>query len=58
MKEHVLDASALYRYLTNGDGADTVRDLFKQALATDMSVIMSVINWGEVFYTLVKHIGP
>jgi predicted nucleic acid-binding protein len=57
MREHVLDASALYRYLTSGDGADTVKDVFKQALATDTPVMMSVVNWGEVFYTLVKHIG-
>ncbi len=57
MREHVLDASALYRYLTSGDGADTLKDVFKNALATDTPVMMSVVNWGEVFYTLVKHIG-
>ena len=57
MRTHVLDASALYRYLTNGDGAEIVANVFKNAAATDASTMMSVVNWGEVYYTLVKHIG-
>jgi predicted nucleic acid-binding protein len=57
MRQHVLDANALFRYLTRGDGAQTVAGVFKQALATDTPVMMSVVNWGEVYYTLVKRIG-
>jgi len=57
MRIHVLDASALYRYLTNGDGAEIVANVFKAASATDVSPMMSVVNWSEVYYTLVKHIG-
>ena len=57
MRIHVLDASALYRYLSGGDGADIVASVLKEALATDTEVMMSVINWGEVYYTLVRRIG-
>ena len=58
MRQHVLDANALYRYLTDGDGANTVRDVFKRAAAGESPpVMMSLVNWGEVFYTLVRHIG-
>ncbi len=57
MRIHVLDASALYRYLSARDGADVVARVLKEAVATDTGVMMSVINWGEVYYTLVKHIG-
>lgn len=57
MRTHVLDASALYRYLTNGAGADIVARVFKEVSATSSSAIMSVVNWGEVYYTLVKHLG-
>ena len=57
MRVHVLDASALYRYLTNGNGAQTVADVFKEAAATRTLAMMSAVNWGEVHYTLVKHIG-
>ena len=57
MRTPVLDASALYRYLTNGAGAGTVAAVLKDASAVDSNAIMSVVNWGEVYYTLVKHIG-
>jgi predicted nucleic acid-binding protein len=57
MRIHVLDASALYRYLTNGEGEQVVTDVFTHASATSTQVMMSVVNWGEVYYSLVKPIG-
>jgi|SRR6202050_48763 len=57
MKVHVLDASALYRFLTGGPGSDTVGRLFKEARDTEQPLRMSVINWGEVYYSLAKATG-
>jgi predicted nucleic acid-binding protein len=57
MKMHVLDANALYRFLTGGPGADTVNRLFKQARDAGQPLRISVINWGEVYYTLAKAEG-
>jgi predicted nucleic acid-binding protein len=57
MKLHVLDANALYRYLTDGPGADVVRHLFKEARDAEQSLQMSVVNWGEVYYTVAKTQG-
>jgi uncharacterized protein len=57
MKVYVLDANALYRFLTGGPGADTVNRLFKQARDAEQPVLMSVINWGEVYYTIAKAEG-
>lgn len=57
MKTHVLDANALYRYLTNGDGAEQVEKLLEQAVAAGSVALMSVVNWGEVHYTLSRKIG-
>ena len=57
MRTHVLDASALFRYLTNGEGAAIIEDLLLRASATSAPILMSAVNWGEVFYTLVKRIG-
>lgn len=57
MRAHVLDASALFRYLTNGDGAQVVEELLLQSSATGTSMLMSAVNWGEVYYSLVKRIG-
>jgi len=57
MKVYVLDANALYRFLTGGPGADTVNRLFKEARDAEQPVLMSVINWGEVYYTIAKAEG-
>lgn len=57
MKVHVLDASALYRFLTGGPGADIVSRLFKEARDAEQPLRMSVINWGEVYYTIAKAEG-
>jgi predicted nucleic acid-binding protein len=52
MKAHVLDANALYRFLMNQPGADVVEDLLKRARDADGAVLLSVINWGEVYYNI------
>lgn len=57
MRTHVLDASALYRYLTNGAAEEIVARVLTDAAATGTPVLMSVVNWGEVYYTLAKQIG-
>jgi predicted nucleic acid-binding protein len=57
MKLHVLDANALYRFLSGGPGADTVKQLFKDARDTEKPLRMSVVNWGEVYYTIAKAEG-
>ena len=57
MRTHVLDASALYRFITKGDGSYIVDDLLKQAAVASTPVLMSAVNWGEVYYSLVKRTG-
>ncbi len=59
MKHYVLDANAVLRYLAVGDGqgGEKVRGLFEQAERNQAQLSMSVINMGEVFYILLKHIG-
>jgi predicted nucleic acid-binding protein len=57
MRIHVLDASALYRYLTNGAAEEIVARVLMDAAAAGNPVLMSVVNWGEVYYTLAKQIG-
>jgi predicted nucleic acid-binding protein len=57
MKKHVLDANALYRFLHCGPGFETVREIFKQAFHEQDKILISVINWGEVHYTMVRQMG-
>lgn len=57
MKVHVLDANALYRFLTGGPGSNIVNRLFKEARDAKQPLRISVVNWGEVFYTIAKAEG-
>jgi predicted nucleic acid-binding protein len=57
MKAHVLDANALYRFLMNQPGADIVEDVFKHARDSKTTLLISVINWGEVYYNIAKKRG-
>ena len=54
MKVHVLDANALYRFLTGGPGADMVGRLFREGRDAEQPLRMSVVNWGEVYYTIAR----
>ena len=57
MKTYVLDASALYRFLTGGPGAEVVTGLFRDGRDADEPLRMSVVNWGEVYYTIARSQG-
>jgi predicted nucleic acid-binding protein len=46
---YVLDASALLGFLTKGSGAERVRRLLKEARPAT-PLLVSAINWGELFY--------
>ena len=48
-KTYVLDANALLEFLVNGPGAERVERLIKGARPTT-PLLVSVVNWGEVFY--------
>jgi predicted nucleic acid-binding protein len=57
MKVHVLDANALLRFLMGGPGGDIVNRLFRQARDVRQPLKMSIINWGEVYYSIAKSEG-
>ncbi len=51
MKSAVLDASAVITFFGNRPGAEAVQDLIALAMAGKRRLLMSVLNWGEVFYS-------
>jgi len=59
VKEYVLDANAVLRYfgVSEGPGTNKVRAHFEQAERGQARLSMSVVNLGEVFYVLLKHVG-
>jgi predicted nucleic acid-binding protein len=57
LKDYVLDANAVLRYLMKGPGIEILDRIFAQAQRGDATVAMSVINRGEALYTLAKRVG-
>ena len=57
MKIYVLDANALILFLTKGDGAERVIALVKKAANGQARLLISLINWGEVLYSMAKSVG-
>ena len=53
----VLDASALLAYLEKESGYEKVREAFVKAAAADRRLLMSAVNWGEVYYILIREYG-
>jgi predicted nucleic acid-binding protein len=51
MKRVVLDASAVMTFFENRPGAAKVEALLQQAVAGKLHLFMSVVNWGEVYYS-------
>jgi predicted nucleic acid-binding protein len=49
-KTYVLDASAVLDFIEDGPGAERIERLFRQARSDNSRLLMSVLNWGEVFY--------
>ena len=49
MKTYVLDASALFAFLQKKPGAYKVNELLKQAMHRRAKVLMSAVNYGEVY---------
>jgi predicted nucleic acid-binding protein len=52
MKTYVLDASALMTFFENRPGADQVEELLAKAADAKRPLLMSVVNWGEVYYSI------
>jgi predicted nucleic acid-binding protein len=49
-RAYVLDASAALDFVEDGAGAARMEQLFRDARDTGTPALMSVANWGEVFY--------
>ena len=52
MKTYVLDASALMTFFEDRPGADKVEELLAKAAEAKRPLAMSVVNWGEVYYSV------
>lgn len=51
MKRIVLDASAVISFFEGRAGAEEIEELLAQSVAGKTELFMSVVNWGEVYYS-------
>jgi len=56
-KSYVLDANAVLDLVEAGPGAPRVREILGEAFHERSLAMMSVLNWGEVFYQLWRRRG-
>jgi len=52
VKTYVLDASALMTFFEDRFGAEEVEELLAKAAEKKHLLLMSVVNWGEVYYSV------
>lgn len=57
MKRYALDASALMAFFEREPGADRVEELLRETAGTERRLLMSVVNWGEVYYSVWRKYG-
>jgi predicted nucleic acid-binding protein len=51
MRRFVLDASALISFFEGRSGSEEIEELIAQSVAGKTELFMSVVNWGEVYYS-------
>jgi predicted nucleic acid-binding protein len=53
----VLDSYSLIAYLEGEEGAERMVELFRIARDSGRDLLLSVINWGEVYYITLREAG-
>jgi len=57
LPEYVLDSYSLISYVEGEKGAQKVSDIIKQGLIDKAEIFMSVVNWGEIYYIVLREQG-
>jgi len=58
MKTYVFDASALFAFARSKPGAPKVSEILKEARRGHAKVLMSAVNYGEVYGRILRDFGP
>jgi len=54
----VLDASAVMTFFEQRKGAEKIEEIIYEAMEGRSELLMSVLNWGEVYYSTWRTSGP
>jgi ribonuclease VapC len=58
MPTKVLDSYALMAFFEDEPGADFVRGLLQKAVESEITLLMTVVNLGEVWYAIARNNSP
>ena len=58
MKTYVFDASTLFGFLQKKPSANKVNELLKEAMRGRVDILMSAVNYGEVYGAILREYGP
>ena len=53
----VLDSFSLIAYLEGEEGAEKMVEIFRAARDSGRDLLLSVVNWGEVYYIILREAG-
>ncbi len=54
MKKYVIDSFAMIAYFENEPGADKVAEILRMLINQKAKGFMSVVNWGEIYYSTMR----
>lgn len=57
ISKYVLDTYAIFAYLKKESGYKKVQNLLSRSRDKKVSLFMSVINYGELYYVLIREVG-
>ena len=57
MKRYVFDSYAILAFLEDEKGADLVEKALREVVANKARGFLSVINWGEIYYSIMREQG-
>lgn len=57
MKKIVIDSFAMIAFFEKENGSEAVREVLYDLIQRKLAGFMSVINWGEIYYTVLREQG-
>jgi len=57
MKKVIFDSYSLIAYLEKDSGYEKIVDYFESAVNNKMGLLMCIVNWGEVYYIILREQG-
>ncbi len=57
MKKYVIDSYAMIAFFEDEPGASVVASILKSLMDRKVKAFMSVINWGEIYYSALREQG-